>query len=1022
MSAVTKVNRDLFFKLASDLQEERVQAAISLINELSALAVPECNEEWSYVLNRLITGLSSNRNSARLGFSMCLTEVINLAIDMQDSAPSCLRSIDDFLDILSNTLSIESITQGKKLKKGKDERGVMFGKMFALQALLNEPLCDKIFYEDKKHSRISKFAIKFQAELVDLALLKNWLREPSLFTLFQTVQRFIPNADVEYVESLISLLDERNLTLTNEGLAIYLALLSNSKTKDMLSSITLNSQGWKSNDPLSKGNLPLLSQVLLDSKTFNDDDSQTNKSSTWNPRLNFVWDTLLSSVLDNSVLTRSKSDFHVSKKQKKENAITSIEFPAFWQMAVDESYFNEKASSERKYLGFLIFQRTIDLVPAQWVHCIFGQNFMRSLINQSSDSKRMLNKISQKVLSSIIEACEKDSAKLVPVLEHLLFTANGSINFDKLTKTKTVSKLLAIKDLDSAILSQLFEMLNSEISEVKQNNHKTQFVLDTLLHVVRNQRTNINAESVANSLLESLIDLAFFTKENEYMNEVAKERLFSILSELVSSKDSTHSWQYIALDIIFEKENKGGSLVTQLDETLVSVKDEAFKCLKEVSLKTGDSEAWALESLLAMSLIQLYSGDVESVSILEDLCTFCTGRNDDNISLVGITEILLSLLAQRKALLKKLSLLVWEQFVEKVGEEEVKILLDVLHARENKQGFAHLFEGADEYEDDEDDNEDKSTEQENQKADNSESSSSESEESSDEDESGSDQDDNVAKIDKEAASALAKALNLPDNIINENGEVDIDMLEGMSGDGDGSEEEEEDDESMDDEKMMELDDQLSEIFKRRKEALSEVPTGNKRKFDVKESRESVIAFKHRIVDMLEIYLKQIEKMSANKAARAEMDSSALLNNVLQIIGSMIKCIQETLDKSLAEKISKLLRSRLFKVQAAIFSGIDDSTILLEQLSKIQVQLLVAKPGQFSTVYYSVCSASSLFLCKLLVENTPVSNRTAVYDQLIEVYAETTKKWMSEGKFGPNIFVDFYNWLSSKKQATHFEQQ
>lgn len=72
----TKVNRDWFYKLASDLPEERLQSAVGLINELSELPLPESNEEWSYVLNRLIKGLASDRNSARLDFLYVLPKLL----------------------------------------------------------------------------------------------------------------------------------------------------------------------------------------------------------------------------------------------------------------------------------------------------------------------------------------------------------------------------------------------------------------------------------------------------------------------------------------------------------------------------------------------------------------------------------------------------------------------------------------------------------------------------------------------------------------------------------------------------------------------------------------------------------------------------------------------------------------------------------------------------------------------------------------------------------------------------------
>lgn len=39
-----------------------------------------------------------------------------------------------------------------------------------------------------------------------------------------------------------------------------------------------------------------------------------------------------------------------------------------------------------------------------------------------------------------------------------------------------------------------------------------------------------------------------------------------------------------------------------------------------------------------------------------------------------------------------------------------------------------------------------------------------------------------------------------------------------------------------------------------------------------------------------------------------------------------------------------------------------------------------------------------------------------FDDLIDLYASTTKQWTQKGKFGANIFIDFINWLSSKKEG------
>ncbi|GAV54697.1 hypothetical protein ZYGR_0AS00190 [Zygosaccharomyces rouxii] len=1032
-----KVNRDWFYRLASDLQDERVKAAVSLIEELSALELPKYNEEWSYVLKRLISGLASGRNSARLGFSLCLSEVVKMALDKGTLAPQELSSPDQYLELLSNNLSADAAAgKSKKDLKGKDERGILFGKMFGLQALLNEPLFSSIFYNEE--GKVSTFALRFAQELSELAVKKNWLRESCLYTLFQTVQRLVHAMENEIVSSLLLLLDKYQLTMTNEGLAIYLLLFhgkarKNGKSFKVPTALVLKSAAWKNNDPLSKGNLPQLSRVLRDAPVNDSEvgDGPHPKSANWVPRLHFVWDILI------PIMAPGKSDEEIpskkSNKKKKKDTVEGIEFPEFWQAAVDETFFSEKASSERKYLGFLAFIKALEVVSSQWLQSCFTQNFMRTLINQSSDSKRLLNRISQRALDAIVKTCEKDSSeKIALCLEAMLFGPHGSINFDRLTKSKTASRLVAIKNISDAGLDRLFNMLSIQLNrEDEQNKQHFQFVLDTVLHAVRNHRLEVSQGIIVHPLLDSIVTLAFFSKKGEDISDLARERLFSILSELTVQKDG-QSWQYYTLKMILSKEAEGNEPINKLDEDLKAIETEALDILQNISSDSPQSRG--LEWLLSNCLLQLYAGDSESLSIIDELCTFYRqGLNESN-SLVGITEILLSLLAQKKALLRKLSLVVWEQFVGEVGEQELKILLEVLDTRENKEGFAKLFENIDDYqeesadeEENSEDGEEKSKESDdksksgNDPSDESEDASSTSGEDSSDDSDGED-DSNVAKIDREATSALAKALNLPENIVNDKGEVDVERLEAENGadSGEMDEEEEEDDEeeeSMDDEQMMKLDEQLSQIFKRRKEALSGVTTGNERKVEVKEARENVITFKHRIVDMLEAYVKHADKVALqdNNDESKSYNSKNTFKNLFLLIEPMIRCLQMTLDKPLADKISKLLKGRLYKIKISAFKGAVDSNRLIEQLRFTHDALLTSKPGQFPALYFSTSSTTSLFLGKVLVENNS-EDPNVPYGQMIDLYAETTKEWLSRGKFGANVFSDFHNWLLSRKKT------
>ena len=61
------VSKDYYYKLASELESERIAAAAGLIKELSE---NDLEDDWNYAIDRLIKGLGSQRASARLGFSL----------------------------------------------------------------------------------------------------------------------------------------------------------------------------------------------------------------------------------------------------------------------------------------------------------------------------------------------------------------------------------------------------------------------------------------------------------------------------------------------------------------------------------------------------------------------------------------------------------------------------------------------------------------------------------------------------------------------------------------------------------------------------------------------------------------------------------------------------------------------------------------------------------------------------------------------------------------------------------------
>ena len=68
---------ELYNELVSSEEERRIRAARELVSKIvdgERSGNAEKGVELTYALNRLVKGLSSGRESARLGFSIALTE------------------------------------------------------------------------------------------------------------------------------------------------------------------------------------------------------------------------------------------------------------------------------------------------------------------------------------------------------------------------------------------------------------------------------------------------------------------------------------------------------------------------------------------------------------------------------------------------------------------------------------------------------------------------------------------------------------------------------------------------------------------------------------------------------------------------------------------------------------------------------------------------------------------------------------------------------------------------------------
>lgn len=473
MVKANTVSRDHYYLLSSEIENERIKAAVSLIKELQAA---EDDKEWEYAFTRLIKGLASSRAAARIGFSTALSEILNIRfqqskIDIQ----SYLTSLDQQLKVVRSS------------KKGKDERAYLFGRIFGLKALANSTL----FIDTKDTNAFEKSFWEFTKQVLELALSKSWIRESCFYTLFEFLTKLITagKASDEILKELLEQINEKRLTLSTEGLSIYLLLILHNKV-DLLSKLNITN-GWKHNNPLLKSNLHTLAKTLKDVEVTSapeddvadNDGKQTKKDKkqqkgNWSPNLHFVWGFIIraviknelediaeeSVVLDSNNKKRKKSEKTHKRSSKKQKTSTNtsaslsdaIKVKEFWKVIVDDSLFASKASPERKYWGFKVFEIFVNecvglnqqgnFMPSQLDH-LFTENFLRTLINQSGNSSRMLyNLVKKEILNTFIcksIACNPSNVKIsFQLLQNFLFSPYSNLNFDNITGTKTIESLI----------------------------------------------------------------------------------------------------------------------------------------------------------------------------------------------------------------------------------------------------------------------------------------------------------------------------------------------------------------------------------------------------------------------------------------------------------------------------------------------------------------------------------------------------------------------------------------------------
>lgn len=870
----------LFWNLAATDREARIDASNELLSELlsqssdvSAVDVSEQMESpiseqvtdeevagaeqrlddanqqnVSYALRRLVRGLASPRENARVGFAVALSGLL-----------SYLKTVSA-KDVLVLLLKY-SVARGNM--NGQEVRDLHFARLFGVYALVRS----RLLYR----ASLSTFQRAFHV-LIQVASYKSWLSEPCGWVLIELVQplaRNDPSRPSWAGDALAWIADQlsthRSLSPETLALALEIALMD--------PSLKLSERmipPFKSPNFLASANLPILASVLREAAPMHwQPDIPVPKAGSWSTKLPFVWDRLLSLYLNDKM---------------PEGAAP---FADFFRVVVDESLFAPQASPERKSWGFQVLHRTLAQACADVLPFLFTPHVMRTWVNQLSVPDRLLHSMAQKTVLLVGDAVKRSPTAGIALVTQLT-GEHGRQNFDRVTHTKTIESILSSLDEEGvqrylAYLRDIIYAPTSAASEdAKSITMQRQSACDQMLGLVRSHLVQSSGGWVRDVLV-FFAGHGYYAVKNppkapwngilqvptvpftDALREVCRSRLQACLVELKEPDEGGTPWPLAVMDMLdtMEKDHKHFTTTARpIARERIQRAEDLLHRLRNTSKKekneTRKMQLRAFQVLVvSVILVTFEDADdapdmVDSVVDAAKLLFFhdkSIQHEMDGIEL--LTDALVGLLELSSAFLRSMAIQVFATFSGSMTRNSLIHLVDQLGMGETEDAEGEELEAEEGEEEHEEGDEE------------------EDEENETEDEEEDEEDDDNSDVDPVLRSRVEEAFRST----------------GMMDDDD----EDEDDTVMDDDQMAQLDDKLAEIFQQH--------TSSKRKEREWIERDTAL-FHNKILDLLDIYAK-------------EQSGNILVLRLVTPLLALARGSGDT-SQQVANRASQILRQRLCK--------------------------------------------------------------------------------------------------------------
>lgn len=840
-----------FWNLASLDETLRTRSVVNLLTELKKT---QKADDLNYTMQRLVKGLSSSRKAARQGFATALTQLMNEFTDV---------SADDIIDLMSKHL----LVQGSF--KGQEERDAYFGQLFGLLAIYKSRL-----QGGQKDLAVNiNLVKKLVGNLRTLMNKKSYLQEICGIAICD-ILRAINYSTFEELKSIIDpIINKGWEKCTPDDLMIVLTIQSTFKNELPKKYFK---EHWKRSEILHESNFKEMSCVLMDT------------SNTAHPRIHSLWDLIIEYLLTD------------------ENEVT---FQNFWKVVAEEGLMH--STHERKFLAINLVLKFAPRLNARKMQVVFGEIIIRCIINSSQSKMNYLFSCVQNMLTKLPEAILKNNDKeVVTGVIKCLVGPHGHVGFDSITKSKVIDELsmnLAHNLSGYFKWLKLIFVAGSTDLEKESMNEVVEKDIDECRAWVGNQLISLFRIAKCKKDETLLMEITNFLFYHGYFITMKKRGDVVFLQEipLHPLSDATHQFFRLRFNTALtelanfhckvdeeSKSNIGGiaedgewyawkilctanellelpmyttlvlSWTPEVHEAWNSSMEKNLKMKEEnMSESEGVVNSKGTQLLFIHASLQLFLNREEAVDILKELETCYQNASEKKRKKKTephwtevLTEVLLGFMAQSSHLMRQVVDAVYPTIVFHLTQDALDLLLKAIQPTKSNDADGIVFENESDVEEMEVNEE---VEEKNEKK---------TEDKSDDDEDEEDEEgkeekeDDVNKEDVESGSEDSEDSD-SDFEVDETFKAELKAALGDS--ALQSDEKDEEDEKSDDEEDIDMDTCDPNQLKAMDQALAAVFKSRKQKQMVKKEKKdkriSILHFKLRVLDLIEIFIKQQAK-------------------------------------------------------------------------------------------------------------------------------------------------------------------